>query len=195
MTFSQGGNSLATTVTSLKDEPFYENRGTLATHNVPQEVSLERISGALKTLRLPPVWKASAISQITQSEWFSKFNSLLASSSVIGELELSIDRLEDTYEFRNPNEIGTFLRNHSYLIDFLYDAFSRIELFFGRNPHVALEVIHDPEIVNASELFAYIHTTLPPEEAMDRLTAFDEIWFLDQVNSVNGKLNFDLLFE
>jgi hypothetical protein len=59
---------------------------------------------------------------------------------------------------------------------------------------VTLEVVSDPEVEGVEELFAYILTSLPVNEALARLHRLDEEWFLDQLDRVGGRFNFNLEF-
>jgi len=49
-------------------------------------------------------------------------------------------------------------------------------------------------VEGAKELFAYIRTSLPVDEALSRLDKFDEEWFLDQLDRAGGRFNFNLEF-
>jgi len=59
---------------------------------------------------------------------------------------------------------------------------------------VVLEVVSDPEVEDMDELFAYILTSFPVDEALARLAKLDEEWFLDQLDQVGGRFNFNLEF-
>ena len=62
---------------------------------------------------------------------------------------------------------------------------------------MTLEVTFDPDSENpadSEELFAYIPTSLPVEEALDRLHQLDQEWFLNQLHRVRGRVNFNLDF-
>ena len=107
--------------------------------------------------------------------------------------EIHMAQLESLYDFRNQIEIKGFLVYHRALIPVLKEAYSIVEEFFGNDVLVALEVVKDPEAKNEEQLFGYIKLdTFSPEEAFERLNAFDEAWFLKQVDVIGGYLNFNL---
>lgn len=87
-----------------------------------------------------------------------------------------------------------FLRAYLALIDLLLEAPLHVERYFGPDPHVALEVVVDPEANDSAELFANIYTSLPVEEALERLDQLDEGWFLAQLGRTAGRFNFNVEF-
>ncbi len=108
-------------------------------------------------------------------------------------MELHLAKLDSLYDFRNPTEIKGFLVDHSALIPILKEAYSVVEEFFGNDVPVVLEVVKDPEAAEFEQLFGYIKVAdFSPEEAFERLSAFDDAWFLKQVDVVGGYLNFNL---
>jgi len=108
--------------------------------------------------------------------------------------ERMIQRLETIYSFRRKSEVWRFLRDHPHLVEILLEAVSCVRQFFGPAALVSLEITRDPEGSGRPWLFVYIRTSLPSDEALARLEAFDEEWFLDQLPQVVGQLNFNLEF-
>lgn len=107
--------------------------------------------------------------------------------------EARIAKMETKYIFRNSDEVKNFLLNHKQILSVLWDAHPVLEGFFGNNVSIALEVVHDPETVNAKQLFGYINAgSFSPDEAFERLNAFDEAWFLKQFDLTGGLFNFNL---
>lgn len=115
-------------------------------------------------------------------------------SSVVVAREAELQQLQELYIFREPTVIRQFLRTHSPLIEVLFEAWPHLHQHFGPDLQVALEVVSDPEVENWDELFAYVLTPLLPDEALVRLNNFDQDWFLDQLDRVDGTLNFDVEF-
>ena len=108
-------------------------------------------------------------------------------------VELHLAKLDSLYDFRNPTEIKKFLVFHRDLIPILKEAYFVVEEFFGNDVPVVLEAVKDPEAANFEQLFGYIKVAnFPPEDAFERLNAFDEAWFLKQVDVIGGYLNFNL---
>ena len=103
-----------------------------------------------------------------------------------------LDDLEELYSLRDAATVWPFLLAHSQLVEVLLEAYPYLEEHFGPDPKVTLEVVNDPEAVTRKQLFAYIVTSLPPAKALARLDKLDEEWFLDQLDRVDGLLNFNL---
>lgn len=107
--------------------------------------------------------------------------------------EIRIAQLETFYQFRNSAEIRNFLKRHPELIAVLQAGHSAVEEIFGNGILIALEVVKDPEVTNSQQLFGYIKVdAFSPEEAFERLNAFDETWFIKQSDLIGGLLNFNL---
>jgi hypothetical protein len=105
-----------------------------------------------------------------------------------------LHQLEEMYSLRNATTVRRFLHVHPQLIEVLLEARIYLQKYFGLDPQVTLEVVSDPEVEGVEELFAYIFTSLPVDEALARLDRLDEEWFLDQLDRVDGRFNFDLEF-
>lgn len=103
-------------------------------------------------------------------------------------------QLGEFYTFRNVTAIRRFLHIHPRLIDVLLEARAHLQEHFGPDPQVVLQVVEDPEAENWSQLFAYILTDLPVDEAQARLEKLDEEWFLNQLYQVNNLFDFNLEF-
>ena len=94
----------------------------------------------------------------------------------------------------NAAAVGRFLHAYPQLIEVLLEAYVYLQKYFGPDPQVTLEVVSDPEVEGVEELFTYILTSLPVNEALARLDKLDEEWFLDQLDRVGGRFNFNLEF-
>ena len=114
--------------------------------------------------------------------------------SLIKETELKLRKLQGFYAFQDAAEILRFVRAYPSAVDILSEALPYLERLFGPAPQVILEVTFDPESEGSEELFGYIQTSLPVEEALDRLHQLDQEWFLAQISRVRGRLNFNLEF-
>lgn len=119
-----------------------------------------------------------------------KYSTLLDALSFLDHL----GQIEDLYSLRNAAAVRRFLHAYPRLIEVLLEAHGYLQKYFGPDPQVTLEVVSDPEVEDMDELFAYILTSLPVDEALARLNRLDEEWFLDQLDRVNGRFNFNLEF-
>ncbi len=102
--------------------------------------------------------------------------------------------IEKDFLFRQPEKVQAFLQDHPQLIEIVLEAALHIERHFGLDTQVELAVSVDPEIEDMEELFAYVCTSLPVDEALARLDRLDEEWFLDQLERVDDLFNIDLRF-
>jgi hypothetical protein len=103
-------------------------------------------------------------------------------------------QLEEIYSLRHAAAIRRFLHAYPQLVEVLLEAHLHLQKYFGPDPQVILEVVSDPEIEDADELIAYIRTDLSADEALERLNGLDEEWFLDQLDRVGGRFNFNVEF-
>ena len=124
----------------------------------------------------------------------------LASIDSIEDLEqvvqqASIPGLASCYELRNSAEVDAYGAKHPQLTGFLFDSYKQLRTYFDAAASFALEVVRDPEISPPSDfLFVNIRTSMPVDEAMERLEQFDEAWYLDQADAFGELVNFNLEF-
>jgi hypothetical protein len=102
-------------------------------------------------------------------------------------------QLGEFYFFRNVVAVRRFLRAHPQLTRVLLEARAYLQKHFP-DSQVVLEVVRDPEAEDWNQLFAYILTRLPVNEAQAQLDKLDEEWFLDQPEQVDNLFNFNLEF-
>jgi len=146
---------------------------------------------------LPGGWTGDQIEPRRRSRGMSRPESVQhreITSSLLVEQEEKLSQIKRSYGFREKAETARFLQIHPALIDLLLEASPYVERYFGPNPQVVLEVVRDPEVTGSEELFANICTSLPVEEALERLDQFDEKWFLAQLERTAGRFNFNLEF-
>jgi len=105
-----------------------------------------------------------------------------------------LHQLEGIYSLRNAAAVRRFLRAYPQLVEVLLAARVSLQKYFGPDPQVTLEVVSDPEVEGVEELFAYIRTSLPVDEALAQLNRLDEEWFLGQLDRVGERFNFNLEF-
>jgi len=108
--------------------------------------------------------------------------------------EPALQSLRQLYIFRRPEEVYGFLKTHPLLIPLLLEAHNKIVQYFGPSPEVVLEVVTDPEAMDDRELFAFIRTGLPPDEALNKLDRLDKEWWLDEADRAEGELCIDVEF-
>jgi hypothetical protein len=101
-------------------------------------------------------------------------------------------RLSTLYSISEKVRVFNFLHTNNYLYKLLLEAYTLTEEIFGQDVKVELKIVTDLDIDEYQELFAYIYTNLPPEDALEKLDQFDEEWLLDKIETINEKLNFNI---
>ena len=89
-----------------------------------------------------------------------------------------LDRVRAVYDFADEDEVTARLEEHPFLVPLLLEARGRLSAHFGPEAPVRIDLAFDPTGEDRS-LFARVVTDLPPREALDRLNAFAEEWWLD----------------
>ncbi len=102
---------------------------------------------------------------------------LEARHTKISDLDRDIRALAEVYKFRRPEEVYAFLRKDPTAIALILEAQRRIREHFSEE-EIFMEVLTDPSLPDEKELLISISTSLPPDEAIRRLDAFDEDWWL-----------------
>jgi len=110
--------------------------------------------------------------QILWSIWTNAGSSIVLATAGVER------RLRELYEWVRPRAIAEFFQHNPTVPMLLLEAFVEIERHFGRS-RVSLHVTTDPDGNDAPRLVVRVHTALPPKEALPRLDAFDEEWWLD----------------
>ena len=101
--------------------------------------------------------------------------------------------LEHLYDFREPAMVNSFLNQYPFLVSLLLEANPHLRKHFP-DQQIFLEVISDPETVDASQLVAIIVETSSPDEAFDCLERFDREWWISAVGRARGKLCINVEF-
>ena len=110
------------------------------------------------------------------------------------ELELLIQHLRVSFSFAS-GDVSVFLRRNSDVAWLLLGAARALESAFGPSIDVRLSVVLDPDVEHgAPRLFGYIRTSLPLEDALERLNLFDVDWLISHLDIIDGRLGFDLSF-
>jgi hypothetical protein len=103
-----------------------------------------------------------------------------------------ISRLRKRYELRGGTAVENFLKEHSFLVLPLIDAYDRIRDYFGPKARLALKVSKDPEARQDEELFVVVQTGLSPKAARTLLAELDRDWWLDAFPATQGKMTISL---
>jgi hypothetical protein len=109
-------------------------------------------------------------------------------NSIILRKEKEIESLQQIYDIENMTLIRSFLLDNDFLIETLFGARNQIDLIFGPEINLVLEMDVDPE-EGSEELFIVIKTSLSTKLARNLLNKLVNNWFVDIMDKVNNKLN------
>lgn len=116
-------------------------------------------------------------------------------ASIVRDYELQVQMISAWYDFAERDEVVRFLGSHPFLAPLLIEARLKIAEVFGHASRVVLEVITDPEAPADRQLFAFVQTDLPPDEALQKLNQLDQEWWLDKLDEAQGKLCIHVEFQ
>jgi len=105
-----------------------------------------------------------------------------------------IERLRKKYEFRDKEEVTSFIKTNPQLEPLLFEALEPIAAVFP-DSSLSLEVFHNAEYQDSDQLVINISTRLDVKEALGELDKIDRGWWGNNVNRAEGKLSIDLEFE
>jgi hypothetical protein len=102
------------------------------------------------------------------------------------------DEIENIYKMSLSDDVKAWLSDHPGVAQIVIEARPHILNAFGQTSQVRMLMVKDPEISNFEELIAYIITDLSVNQALDSLDRFDNQWFLNQLDRLDGNFSFNL---
>ncbi len=96
--------------------------------------------------------------------------------------------------FRNPAAVVAFLERHQEIEPFLALALPALTKCFDAPIEVDLEVMSYAYATAYDELVGWIQSTDDVATGMKKLDRFEEEWFLDHMDMVHNKFNFNIEF-
>lgn len=153
---------------------------------------LSRTTGKQEIVFQPPSEMGSVASSGT---WFSEEKFVTESPQymqISSSDRLWIQLLETYYQFDSAPEVIDFLIKNQFLVGLLLDAPEQIKKCFDHNAELVLRLASEPEEDDSQELFVFIMTRLPVDEALKRLNTLDEEWWLEASYRGRCLLNIDV---
>ena len=95
----------------------------------------------------------------------------------INNLNKDLRAATEVYTLRRPNDVYDFLKKEPSAIAQILETYERIQEYFPQD-EIFMEVLADPGSPIEKELLISISTSLPPIDAIRRLDAFDDSWWL-----------------
>ena len=108
--------------------------------------------------------------------------------------ESPFETIAQNFILRQPSHILEFIDSHPFLESLLLETYRAVSKHFGPSPRIALELMHDPEVPDASELIAFIQTHLSPDEVLEKLDQLEEDWWLDALERAGQEFSINLEF-
>ena len=105
----------------------------------------------------------------------------------INNLNKDLRAATEVYTLRRPNDVYDFLKKEPSAIAQILETYERIQEYFPQD-EIFMEVLADPGSPIEKELLISISTSLPPIDAIRRLDAFDDSWWLG-VSSVRPQIS------
>lgn len=99
--------------------------------------------------------------------------------------------LDKYFNIIDPSAIANFIEKNSFLFPLLIEAQNQIKKHFPDAP-LKLDIIYDPEEPSATQLVVRVGVTMEPVEAVERLDALDNEWWLDNMFNAKNKLCINL---
>jgi len=103
-----------------------------------------------------------------------------------------IDRLRQRYQFRDHAAVKDYLGDNPSLPGLLERAHDKIAEHFGSDVHAVLDLVKGFEADDDKRLFVFVQTDLDVDEALDRLDALYEQWWIKALSAVQPKLSIDV---
>ncbi len=93
------------------------------------------------------------------------------------------------YEIAKVEDVKGFISRNSFLTPLLKEIPNKIYQYFGSSQKLALEVLHEPDFPQSSELWILVLTELSAKEARSIMNKFDKDWWLKNLYKADCKLN------
>jgi len=143
--------------------------------------------------RIRDYWRELAARSIRTTSYAPNyFNDAGERAEIVGLFDTPINGLGEWYDFRDYAAVRGYLRDHPSLCDVLEEAREKIARFFGPDVDLILDLVTGFEADDDKRLFVFVQTDLAVNEALDRLDALYEQWWIDALSRVSPKLSIDV---
>ena len=105
--------------------------------------------------------------------------------------EPPIYELSSDYRIAQNDAVSQLLGDAPFLTPVLREIAREIHLDFNVTS-ISLTKSCDPEKFDADQLAVYIHTNLPPRDALAKLHEFDDRWWLENQHRARGLISVDV---
>ena len=101
----------------------------------------------------------------------------------------AFDQVLSPYECVDRADVEAFLRSRQGLEGLLREVPGKAQEFFGDDARVGLEVVQDAEYFVTPELFVFVVTSLPADEAWKRFLRMESEWWVETVRDPSVNLD------
>jgi hypothetical protein len=119
------------------------------------------------------------------SEMYSFYQERDTSTTFVSPLYVEL--IKQKYSIRGDAEVFHFLEVYPFLAQLLIEAYPYIRKYFPQSK-ISLEMVSDPEEYGREQLVAFIKTDMEPQEAVEALSNFDKMWWLNALKRAQGNL-------
>jgi len=117
------------------------------------------------------------------------YSSVQSAPSIVPSL---MSKFRQLFVFDQERAIAEFLECNRSLVDWLIQGREVLIKHFSTDAKFVLKVVKDIYGDSDTHLVVYIQTHMPVAEAMEKLDAFDNEWFFDQIDIIGNKVIFNL---
>ena len=112
--------------------------------------------------------------------------------SIAGERVSRDKLLSDKIHYRNDKAVDVYLTRHPGIMDFIKAAWPALTRCFGKPVDIVLEVMTYPEEAPYEELVGWIQSTDDVYVGLEKFERFEDEWFLDHLEQVGDRFNFNI---
>jgi hypothetical protein len=155
--------------------------------------SLETIISKANTLLLFDT--SVVLASRTEPKLHPDASSIYLDTSVVLASRTDLKLIQDVYALKDRDQVLAFLDTYPFLIQVLVDIYFQAPRYFSQS-QLTMKVVSDPEEEDSQEshMVVRIVTHLPPEEAVSKLRAFQNGWWIGSLDRAQDKLSIGLEF-
>ena len=112
--------------------------------------------------------------------------------SIAGERVSRDELVSDKIHYRNAKAVDVYLTRHPGIMDFIKAAWPALIRCFGKPVDIVLEVMTYPEEAPYEELVGWIQSTDDVYVGLEKFERFEDEWFLDHLEQVGDRFNFNI---
>lgn len=166
--------------------------------NIPTEQNFANSTVVGQPADTPP---AKLFSRVRRRVFWQSTSASLISTDISLPLTFSVETAPTFDEeaivspiltYRNSEAVKDYLNRHPDLEDFINRAWPAVVECFGGPVEIVLELLTYPDESAHQELVGWIQSTDTVEVGLERLEQLENTWFLDHMDQVGDRFNFNI---